>query len=126
MGLNYAAAFHGNMAAALGRAEWTNELPKRARRARRAGRLRGYGMRQNIEAPVGRGPMSVSCFTSIPTAGGDDLRDAIEATGTRDRVRARSQPIYSDVPSEEGKLVTGDRPGGREGRGLNIRRAPCG
>src|SRR5258708_32773539 len=53
MGLTYDSGdFQGNMAAALARAEWTS-FPQRRKASRRAGRLRGIGIANYIEAPVG-------------------------------------------------------------------------
>src|SRR3984957_13445538 len=53
MGLTYDSGdFHGNMAAALARAEWAR-FPLRRKDSRRAGRHRGIGVANYIEAPVG-------------------------------------------------------------------------
>jgi carbon-monoxide dehydrogenase large subunit len=107
MGLTYDSGdFHGNMTAALARADWTGFAARR-KASRRAGRLRGIGVANYIEAPVGA-PYERVALTVNP----DGLVEMICGTQSsgqgHETVFAQVAADLLDVPLESIKVVTGD------------------
>jgi carbon-monoxide dehydrogenase large subunit len=107
MGLTYDSGdFHGNMAAALARAEWT-DFPQRRKASRRAGRLRGIGVANYIEAPVGA-PYERVVLTVRPDGQVEMICGTQSSGQGHETVFAQVAADLLDVPLESVKLVTGD------------------
>ena len=115
MGLTYDSGdFRGNMEAALARADWTG-FPQRRRESRRAGRQRGIGVANYIEAPVGAPYERVV----ITIEGGDQATGQADGRvelicGTQssgqghETVFAQVAADLLDVPIDSVRLLTGD------------------
>jgi carbon-monoxide dehydrogenase large subunit len=122
MGLTYDSGdFHGNMAAALVRAEWAG-FAQRRKASRRAGRLRGIGVANYIEAPVGAPYERV-----VLTVRGDGQIEMICGTQSsgqgHETVFAQVAADLLDVPLESVRLVTGDTSEIEKGGGTHSARS---
>jgi carbon-monoxide dehydrogenase large subunit len=107
MGLTYDSGdFHGNMASALARADWTG-FPQRRKASRRAGRLRGIGVANYIEAPVGA-PYERVVLTVKPDGQVEMICGTQSSGQGHETVFAQVAADLLDVPLESVKLVTGD------------------
>jgi carbon-monoxide dehydrogenase large subunit len=107
MGLTYDSGdFHGNMAAALARAEWTS-FAQRRKASRRAGRLRGIGVANYIEAPVGA-PFERVMLTIKPDGRVEMICGTQSSGQGHETVFAQVAADLLDVPLESIRLVTGD------------------
>ncbi len=116
MGLTYDSGdFHGNMAAALARAEWKS-FPQRRKASRRAGRLRGIGIANYIEAPVGA-PYERVQLSVRPEGQVENDLSATQSSGPgpRDRVRA-SRRRSARRAARERQAQERRHQRGREGR----------
>ena len=122
MGLTYDSGdFHGNMAAALVRADWAS-FPQRRKASRRAGRLRGIGVANYIEAPVGA-PYERVVLTVRPD-GQVEMICGTQSTGQgHETVFAQVAADLLDVPLESVKLVTGDSRDVEKGGGTHSARS---
>ncbi len=122
MGLTYDSGnFHGNMAAALARAEWAS-FRQRRKASRRAGRLRGIGVANYIEAPVGA-PYERVVLTIKPD-GQVEMICGTQSTGQgHETVFAQVGADLLDVPLESVKLVTGDSRDVEKGGGTHSARS---
>jgi aerobic carbon-monoxide dehydrogenase large subunit len=126
MGLTYDSGdFRGNMEAALARAEWVS-VPQRRKASRRAGRLRGLGVANYIEAPVGAPYERV--ILTIKSGGQDgDLVEMICGTQSsgqgHETVFAQVAADLLDVPLESVRLVTGDSTTVEKGGGSHSARS---
>jgi carbon-monoxide dehydrogenase large subunit len=122
MGLTYDSGdFHGNMAAALARAAWTS-FPQRRKASRRAGRLRGIGIANYIEAPVGA-PYERVLLTVKPD-GQVEMISGTQSSGQgHETVFAQVAADLLDVPLESIKLVTGDSKEVEKGGGSHSARS---
>jgi aerobic carbon-monoxide dehydrogenase large subunit len=107
MGLTYDSGdFLGNMTTVLARADWTG-FPQRRKASRRAGRLRGIGVANYIEAPVGA-PYERVVLTVKPD-GQVEMVCGTQSSGQgHETVFAQVAADLLDVPLESVKLVTGD------------------
>ena len=107
MGLTYDSGdFHGNMAAALARAEWKS-FPQRRKASRRAGRLRGVGVANYIEAPVGA-PFERVVLTVKPDGQVEMICGTQSSGQGHETVFAQVAADLLDVPIGSVKVVTGD------------------
>jgi len=107
MGLTYDSGdFHGNMAAALARAEWTS-FPPRRKASLRAGRLRGIGIANYIEAPVGA-PYERVALTVKPDGQVEMICGTQSSGQGHETVFAQVAADLLDVPLASVKLLTGD------------------
>jgi carbon-monoxide dehydrogenase large subunit len=122
MGLTYDSGdFHGNMAAALARAQWAS-FPQRRKASRRAGQLRGIGVANYIEAPVGA-PYERVLLTVKPD-GGVEMICGTQSTGQgHETVFAQVAADLLDVPLESVKLKTGDSKEVEKGGGSHSARS---
>jgi carbon-monoxide dehydrogenase large subunit len=122
MGLTYDSGdFHGNMAAALARAEWTS-FPQRRKASRRAGRLRGIGIANYIEAPVGA-PFERVILT-VKADGQVEMVCGTQSSGQgHETVFAQVAADLLDVPLESIRLVTGDSRDVEKGGGSHSARS---
>jgi aerobic carbon-monoxide dehydrogenase large subunit len=122
MGLTYDSGdFHGNMAAALARAEWAS-FPQRRKASRRAGLLRGVGVANYIEAPVGA-PFERVVLT-IKADGQVEMICGTQSSGQgHETVFAQVAADLLDVPLESIKLVTGDSRDVEKGGGSHSARS---
>jgi carbon-monoxide dehydrogenase large subunit len=107
MGLTYDSGdFHGNMTAALARAAWS-DFPQRRKASRRSGRLRGIGIANYVEAPVGA-PYERVVLT-IKADGKVEMICGTQSSGQgHETVFAQVAADLLDVPLESVRLVTGD------------------
>jgi carbon-monoxide dehydrogenase large subunit len=122
MGLTYDSGdFHGNMAAALGRAEWTS-FPQRRKASRRAGRLRGIGVANYIEAPVGA-PYERVALTVKPDGHVEMICGTQSSGQGHETVFAQVAADLLDLPLESVKLVTGDSKEVEKGGGSHSARS---
>ena len=122
MGLTYDSGdFHGNMAAALARADWTGFAARR-KASRRAGRLRGIGVANYIEAPVGA-PYERVALT-IKGDGEVELICGTQSSGQgHETVFAQVAADLLDVPLESISVVTGDSHAVEKGGGSHSARS---
>jgi aerobic carbon-monoxide dehydrogenase large subunit len=122
MGLTYDSGdFHGNMAAALARAEWKS-FPQRRKESRRAGRLRGLGIANYIEAPVGA-PFERVVLT-VKTDGQVEMICGTQSSGQgHETVFGQVAADLLDLPLESIKLVTGDSRDVEKGGGSHSARS---
>jgi carbon-monoxide dehydrogenase large subunit len=122
MGLTYDSGdFQGNMAAALVRAEWTS-FPQRRKASRRAGWLRGIGVANYIEAPVGA-PYERVVLT-IKADGQVEMICGTQSSGQgHETVFAQVAADLLDVPLASVKLVTGDSREVEKGGGTHSARS---
>ncbi|HEY6259679.1 MAG TPA: xanthine dehydrogenase family protein molybdopterin-binding subunit [Xanthobacteraceae bacterium] len=122
MGLTYDSGdFHGNMAAALARAEWKS-FPQRRKESRRAGRLRGVGVANYIEAPVGA-PFERVVLT-VKADGQVEMICGTQSSGQgHETVFAQVAADLLDVPLMSVKLVTGDTTQVEKGGGSHSARS---
>jgi carbon-monoxide dehydrogenase large subunit len=122
MGLTYDSGdFHGNMAAALTRAEWTS-FPQRRKASHRAGRLRGIGIANYIEAPVGAPYERV--LLTVKGDGQVEMICGTQSTGQgHETVFAQVAADLLDVPLASVKLVTGDSRNVEKGGGSHSARS---
>jgi carbon-monoxide dehydrogenase large subunit len=107
MGLTYDSGdFLGNMEKALERAEWAS-FPARRKAGRRAGRLRGIGVANYIEAPVGA-PYERVKLTVLPD-GEIEMICGTQSSGQgHETVFAQVAADLLDIPLRSVRLVTGD------------------
>jgi carbon-monoxide dehydrogenase large subunit len=122
MGLTYDSGdFLGNMETALARAEWTS-FPQRRKASRRAGRLRGLGIANYIEAPVGAPYERVTL-----TVAGDGQVEMICGTQSsgqgHETVFAQVAADLLDVPLGSVRLLTGDSKSVEKGGGSHSARS---
>jgi carbon-monoxide dehydrogenase large subunit len=122
MGLTYDSGdFQGNMAAALTRADWTS-FPQRRKASRRAGRLRGIGVANYIEAPVGA-PYERVALT-VQADGRVEMICGTQSSGQgHETVFAQVAADLLDVPLESIKVVTGDTRDVEKGGGSHSARS---
>jgi aerobic carbon-monoxide dehydrogenase large subunit len=122
MGLTYDSGdFHANMATALARADWTG-FRQRRKASRRAGRLRGIGVANYIEAPVGA-PYERVVLTIKPE-GQVEMVCGTQSSGQgHETVFAQVAADLLDVPLESVKLVTGDSKEVEKGGGSHSARS---
>ena len=107
MGLTYDSGdFHGNMETALLRADWKGFAVRR-RASRKRGRLRGIGIANYVEAPVGA---VRECLDINVTAGGDiEIRIGTQSTGQgHETVFSQVAADRLGVPLDAIKIITGD------------------
>src|SRR5260370_11096160 len=122
MGLTYDSGdFHGNMAAALARAEWTS-FPQRRKASRRAGRLRGIGIANYIEAPVGA-PYQRVLLTVNPDGQVEMICGTQSSGQGHETVFAQVAADLLDVPLASIKLKTGDSKDVEKGGGSHSARS---
>ena len=122
MGLTYDSGdFHGNMAAALERAEWTS-FPARRKASRRAGRARGIGVANYIEAPVGA-PFERVALTVTPDGQVEMICGTQSSGQGHETVFAQVAADLLDVPLASVKLVTGDTAQVEKGGGTHSARS---
>jgi carbon-monoxide dehydrogenase large subunit len=122
MGLTYDSGdFHGNLAAALARAEWTS-FPQRRKESRRAGRLRGVGVANYIEAPVGA-PFERVVLTVKPDGQVEMICGTQSSGQGHETVFAQVAADLLDVPLASVKLVTGDSRDVEKGGGSHSARS---
>jgi carbon-monoxide dehydrogenase large subunit len=122
MGLTYDSGdFHGNMAAALARAEWTS-FARRRKASRRVGRLRGIGVANYIEAPVGA-PYERVVLTIKPDGQVEMICGTQSSGQGHETVFAQVGADLLDVPLESVKLVTGDSREVEKGGGTHSARS---
>jgi carbon-monoxide dehydrogenase large subunit len=122
MGLTYDSGdFLGNMEKALARAEWTS-FPQRRKASRRAGRLRGLGIANYIEAPVGAPYERVTL-----TVTGDGQIEMICGTQSsgqgHETVYAQVAADLLDIPLGSVRLLTGDSRSVEKGGGSHSARS---
>jgi carbon-monoxide dehydrogenase large subunit len=122
MGLTYDSGdFHANMTAALARAEWTS-FPQRRKASRRAGLLRGVGVANYIEAPVGA-PFERVALT-VKAAGQVEMIVGTQSSGQgHETVFAQVAADLLDVPLESIKVLTGDSRDVEKGGGSHSARS---
>jgi carbon-monoxide dehydrogenase large subunit len=122
MGLTYDSGdFHGNMAAALERAEWTG-FRERRKESRRAGRMRGIGVANYIEAPVGA-PFERVALT-VRADGRVEMICGTQSSGQgHETVFAQVAADLLDVPLTAVMLVTGDTAQVEKGGGSHSARS---
>jgi aerobic carbon-monoxide dehydrogenase large subunit len=122
MGLTYDSGdFHGNMAAALERAEWTG-FRERRKASRRAGRVRGIGVANYIEAPVGAPFERVAII--VKPGGQVEMICGTQSSGQgHETVFAQVAADLLDVPLTAVKLVTGDTAQVEKGGGSHSARS---
>jgi carbon-monoxide dehydrogenase large subunit len=107
MGLTYDSGdFHGNMAAALRHADWAG-FAQRRKQSRHAGRLRGVGVANYIEAPVGA-PFERVVLTVKPDGQVEMICGTQSSGQGHETVFAQVAADLLDVPIANIKLVTGD------------------
>ena len=106
-GLTYDSGdFRGNMEKVLAIADW-NGFPARRKASRRAGRLRGIGIANYIEAPVGAPHERV--VLTITGNGQVEIVAGTQSSGQgHETVFAQVAADLLDVPIEAVRLVTGD------------------
>ncbi|HWF97202.1 MAG TPA: xanthine dehydrogenase family protein molybdopterin-binding subunit, partial [Xanthobacteraceae bacterium] len=122
MGLTYDSGdFHGNMAAALARAEWSG-FPQRRKTSRRAGRLRGIGVANYIEAPVGA-PYERVVLTVKPDGQVEMICGTQSSGQGHETVFAQVAADLLDVPLGSVKLLTGDSREVEKGGGTHSARS---
>jgi carbon-monoxide dehydrogenase large subunit len=122
MGLTYDSGdFHGNMAAALAHADWAG-FPRRRRESRRAGRLRGVGIANYIEAPVGA-PFERVALTIKPDGRVEMICGTQSSGQGHETVFAQVAADLLDVPLESVKLTTGDSRDVEKGGGSHSARS---
>jgi len=122
MGLTYDSGdFHGNMAAALARAEWTG-FRERRKASRRAGRVRGIGVANYIEAPVGA-PFERVALTVKPNGHVEMICGTQSSGQGHETVFAQVAADLLDVPLTAVKLVTGDTARVEKGGGSHSARS---
>src|SRR5258708_19726713 len=110
-----------NMTAALARAEWTS-FPQRRKASRRAGRLRGIGVANYVEAPVGA-PYERVVLT-VKADGQVEMICGTQSSGQgHETVFAQGAADLLDVPLESVKLVTGDSRDVEKGGGSHSARS---
>jgi carbon-monoxide dehydrogenase large subunit len=107
MGLTYDSGdFLGNMEEALARADW-NGFPARREASRKGGRLRGIGLANYIEAPVGA-PRERVVLTVTPEQA-VELITGTQSTGQgHETVFAQVIADRLGVPLERIRIITGD------------------
>jgi aerobic carbon-monoxide dehydrogenase large subunit len=107
MGLTYDSGdFHGNMEKALVRADWSN-FPARRTESRRRGRLRGIGIANYVEAPVGAVRERVNI--SVAANGEIEVIIGTQSTGQgHETVFAQVAADKLGVPLEAIRIVSGD------------------
>jgi carbon-monoxide dehydrogenase large subunit len=107
MGLTYDSGdFRGNMDAALARADWSG-FAQRRKASRRAGLLRGIGIANYIEAPVGAPHERV--VLTVMANGRVEMIAGTQSTGQgHETVFPQVIADLLDVPIDSVKLVTGD------------------
>jgi carbon-monoxide dehydrogenase large subunit len=122
MGLTYDSGdFRGNMQAALSRAEWGG-FAQRRRASRRAGRLRGIGIANYVEAPVGSPHERVAL--SVRSDGTVEMICGTQSTGQgHETVFAQVVADLLDVPLDSVRLVTGDSSKLEKGGGTHSARS---
>src|SRR5258708_36904934 len=109
------------MAAALGRAEGTS-FPQRREASGRAGRMRGIGVANSIEAPVGA-PYERVLLTVNPD-GQVEMISGTQSSGQgHETVFAQVAADLLDVPLASVKLVTGDSQEVEKGGGTHSARS---
>jgi carbon-monoxide dehydrogenase large subunit len=122
MGLTYDSGdFEGNMTAALTRAQWMS-FPQRRKASRRAGRLRGIGVANYIEAPVGA-PYERVALTVKPDGQVEMICGTQSSGQGHETVFAQVAADLLDVPLESIKLVTGDSRDVEKGGGTHSARS---
>jgi carbon-monoxide dehydrogenase large subunit len=122
MGLTYDSGdFHGNMAAALAHADWAG-FPQRRKESRRAGRLRGVGVANYIEAPVGA-PFERVALTVKPDGQVEMICGTQSSGQGHETVFAQVGADLLEVPIESVKLVTGDSRDVEKGGGSHSARS---
>jgi carbon-monoxide dehydrogenase large subunit len=122
MGLTYDSGdFHANMVAALARAEWAS-FPQRRKESRRAGLLRGLGVANYIEAPVGA-PFERVVLTVKPDGRVEVIAGTQSSGQGHETVFAQVAADLLDVPLESIKLVTGDSRDVEKGGGSHSARS---
>jgi carbon-monoxide dehydrogenase large subunit len=106
-GLTYDSGdFPGNMEEALARADW-NGFPARRKASRKVGRLRGIGVANYVEAPVGA-PRERVVLTVTP-AQAVELVTGTQSTGQgHETVFAQVIADRLGVPLERIRVITGD------------------
>jgi carbon-monoxide dehydrogenase large subunit len=122
MGLTYDSGdFLGNMEQALARAEWTSFADRR-KASRRAGKLRGIGVANYIEAPVGA-PYERVKLTVLP--GGEiEMIAGTQSSGQgHETVYAQVAADLLDIPLRSVRLVTGDSKDVEKGGGSHSARS---
>jgi carbon-monoxide dehydrogenase large subunit len=122
MGLTYDSGdFHGNMAAALERAEWKS-FGERRKESRRGGRARGIGVANYIEAPVGA-PFERVALT-VDANGQVELICGTQSSGQgHETVFAQVAADLLDVALGSVKVVTGDTAQVEKGGGSHSARS---
>jgi carbon-monoxide dehydrogenase large subunit len=122
MGLTYDSGdFLGNMETALTRGEWSG-FRARAKESRRAGRLRGIGVANYIEAPVGAPIERVAL--AVKGAGEIELICGTQSSGQgHETVFAQVAADLLDVPIESVRVVTGDTDAVEKGGGSHSARS---
>jgi carbon-monoxide dehydrogenase large subunit len=122
MGLTYDSGdFLGNMEKALARAEWTS-FPQRRKASRRAGRLRGLGIANYIEAPVGAPYERVTL--TVTGDGEVEMICGTQSSGQgHETVYAQVAADLLDVPLGSVRLVTGDSRSVEKGGGSHSARS---
>jgi carbon-monoxide dehydrogenase large subunit len=122
MGLTYDSGdFLGNMDVALERAQWSS-FRERRKESRRAGRLRGIGVANYIEAPVGA-PIERVVLT-VKGAGEIEMVSGTQSSGQgHETVFAQVAADLLDVPLESVRLVTGDTSAVEKGGGSHSARS---
>jgi carbon-monoxide dehydrogenase large subunit len=107
MGLTYDSGdFRGNMEKTLTRADWSG-FAQRRKASRRAGRLRGIGIANYIEAPVGAPHERV--VLTVMGDGWVEMISGTQSTGQgHETVFAQVAADLLDVPLASIRLVTGD------------------
>src|SRR5258708_1903528 len=103
------------MAAALGRAEGTS-FPQRREASGRAGRMRGIGVANSIEAPVGA-PYERVVLTVNPDGRVEMICGTQSSGQGHETVFAQVAADLLDVPLDSVKLVTGDSQAVEKGGG---------
>jgi carbon-monoxide dehydrogenase large subunit len=122
MGLTYDSGdFPGNMASALARADWRGFAARR-KMSRRAGHLRGIGIANYIEAPVGA-PYERVALT-ITSDGQVEMICGTQSSGQgHETVFAQVAADLLDVPLESIKVTTGDSRAVEKGGGSHSARS---
>jgi carbon-monoxide dehydrogenase large subunit len=122
MGLTYDSGdFRGNMETALARAQWAS-FPERRKASRRAGRLRGIGVANYIEAPVGAPYERVKL--TVKPGGEIEMVCGTQSSGQgHETVYAQVAADLLDIPLRSVRLVTGDSRDVEKGGGSHSARS---
>jgi carbon-monoxide dehydrogenase large subunit len=122
MGLTYDSGdFVGNMDRALARAEWAS-FSARRKASRRAGRLRGIGLANYIEAPVGA-PYERVKLTVLPDGEIGMIAGTQSSGQGHETVFAQVAADLLDIPLRSVRVVTGDSKDVEKGGGSHSARS---